>query len=68
VAKKTKTLINTYLQGFHLEAPTGFEPVDQGFADLCLTAWLWRRIKLLKIKPQRKNLRGFISSGAVDET
>ena len=27
-----------------LEAPPGFEPGDKGFADLCLTTWLWRRI------------------------
>ena len=25
-----------------LEATTGFEPVDGGFADLCLTTWLRR--------------------------
>ena len=27
-----------------LEAPPGIGPGDEGFADLCLTAWLWRRI------------------------
>ena len=27
---------------FVLEAPPGFEPGDKGFADPCLTAWLWR--------------------------
>ena len=26
-----------------LEAPPGFEPGSQGFADPCLTTWLWRR-------------------------
>ena len=26
-----------------LEATPGFEPGNRGFADLCLTAWLWRR-------------------------
>ena len=25
------------------EAPPGFEPGNEGFADLCLTTWLWRR-------------------------
>ena len=31
-----------------LEAPPGFEPGDKGFADPCLTAWLWRRIQARK--------------------
>ena len=28
-----------------LEVPPGFEPGNEGFADLCLTTWLWHRIK-----------------------
>ena len=28
---------------FFLEAPPGIGPGNKGFADLCLTAWLWRR-------------------------
>ena len=28
-----------------LEAPTRFELVNKGFADLCLTTWLWRLIE-----------------------
>ena len=27
----------------HVEAPTRFELVHKGFADLGLTAWLWRQ-------------------------
>ena len=28
-----------------LEAPPRFELGNKGFADLCLTTWLWRRFK-----------------------
>ena len=28
-----------------LEAPPGFEPGNEGFADPCLTTWLWRHKK-----------------------
>ena len=28
-----------------MEAPPRFELGHKGFADLCLTAWLWRHIK-----------------------
>ena len=31
---------------FMLEAPPGIGPGNKGFADLCLTAWLWRLIKV----------------------
>ena len=36
-------------QRHFLEAPPGIEPGDKGFADLCLTAWLWRHINILFI-------------------
>ena len=26
-----------------LEVPPGFEPGNEGFADLCLTSWLWHQ-------------------------
>ena len=29
-------------QSSPMEAPPGFEPGSKGFADLCLTSWLWR--------------------------
>ena len=29
-----------------LEVPPGFEPGNEGFADLCLTTWLWHPIKM----------------------
>ena len=33
-------------KGAFLEAPPGIGPGNKGFADLCLTAWLWRRMKM----------------------
>ncbi len=30
---------------FSLEATPGFEPGNKGFADLCLTTWLRRRLR-----------------------
>ena len=29
-----------------MEVPPGFEPGNEGFADLCLTTWLWHQIKM----------------------
>ena len=39
--------------GFFLEAPPGFEPGDKGFADPCLTTWLWRHIQNRSIIPRK---------------
>ena len=36
-----------------LEAPPGIGPGNKGFADLCLTAWLWRHIWFLEIMGTR---------------
>ena len=33
------------LRGSYMEAPPGIGPGNKGFADLCLTAWLWCHIK-----------------------
>ena len=35
------------IAGFIMEAPPRFELGNKGFADLCLTTWLWRRILVL---------------------
>ena len=43
---------------FLLEAPPRFELGHEGFADLCLTAWLWRRQDLSSIA----NARAFVKS------
>ena len=45
---------------FSLEAPPGFEPGDRGFADLCLTAWPWRRVFAITLYNKDFDLsRGF---------
>ena len=51
-AKKIHSAPNA-VQSAVLEAPPGFEPGDKGFADLCLTTWLWL------IKPCSIRLLGF---------
>ena len=46
------------LRGLYLEAPPRFELGHEGFADLCLTAWLWRRQDSFSIA----NARAFVKS------
>jgi hypothetical protein len=36
-----------------LEAAIGIEPMNKGFADLCLTTWLRRRIERIKGEGER---------------
>ena len=51
---KDFSLYQTY--SLDLEAPPRFELGDKGFADLCLTTWLWRhiisQIEILKVRYQ----------------
>ncbi len=62
-----------------MEAPPGFEPGHEGFADLGLTAWLWRHIlfdknaahtiympTLVFLYPPAKSEGIFITCGAED--
>ena len=41
-ASKKALILRAFLIIYHLEAPPRFELGNKGFADLCLTAWLWR--------------------------
>ena len=38
-----KTATRSFGLPFDLEVPPGFGPGNEGFADLCLTTWLWHR-------------------------
>ena len=49
--KKSLTVYTT-VRLLHLEAPPRFELGNKGFADLCLTTWLWRHIQ----EPQKIHL------------
>ena len=41
--REEKKKSHTFVRLFFLEVPPGFEPGNEGFADLCLTTWLWHR-------------------------
>ena len=41
-----KNPVTVAVTGFLLEVTPGFEPGNEGFADLCLTAWPRHRMKL----------------------
>ena len=52
-----------------LEAPPRFELGHRGFADLCLTTWLWRRIELYarSVKKMPIKFNWHKKNGADDE-
>ena len=52
ISKKKST---SYEVLFFLEAPPRFELGNKGFADLCLTTWLWRQIEFSR-KRQKSDL------------
>ena len=43
-ACRNKSILQAFM--FDLEAASGFEPENGGFADLCLTTWLCRHKKM----------------------
>ena len=47
-----------------MEAPPGFEPGNQGFADPCLTTWLWRHRRLQELLSSKNSCQ---KTGADDE-
>ena len=53
-----------------MEAPPRIELGNKGFADLCLTAWLWCRNCIsyfISISDIRKNVNTLLSGNAVGE-
>ena len=65
----TKQKILSYDRIFVLEAPPRFELGNKGFADLCLTTWLWRRIILYSLFGKKCHRRIILlwQIGAEDE-
>ena len=49
--QKTSPRNRAIARAFVLEAASGFEPENGGFADLCLTTWLSRRNFLRRHQP-----------------
>ena len=53
--RKSKNPENLMFLGVFKEAQTGFEPVDTGVADHCLTTWLLRLVYYIICRTQSKN-------------
>ncbi len=49
-----KSLASTIPPHQHLEVPPGFEPGNEGFADPCLTTWLWYHSNFARLFYQKK--------------
>ena len=62
--KTSVTRINAHFGG-SMEAPPRFELGDQGFADPCLTTWLWRRIKKRQMNDVLVNWSGLRGSNSL---
>jgi hypothetical protein len=64
VMKIEKGLQNSCNPLFLLEAASGFEPLNKGFADLCLTTWLRRRKYFLLCRAGCDGFRRPVVNGA----
>ena len=62
ISRRARRSLSENMELKKMEAPPGIGPGNKGFADLCLTAWLWRRKAPAARRPAPLNWSGLRGS------